>query len=204
MNDSKKKSPRQWDIWKQSGAVKGYKRINEKKKRKLTPEQEKCRKEAQDWLGFLRRGDDTPKLSLGYVKKYCAEGGLSLADIGISEKELEALMSKGHRIAAEKWLVFLRRGTEFESFIDYLKRDCTDGGFSLADVGTNENELRALRIRCYREKAARRLEYLRRGCSSFTSDFVGYLKRDCAEGGLSLADVGTSEEELARLVRAAA
>ena len=47
-----------------------------------------------------------------------------------------------HMQEARKWLGFLRDGTDqYQSYLDYLRKEVERGGFSLADIGTSEKEL---------------------------------------------------------------
>lgn len=49
------------------------------------------RVEAQKWLAYLRDGTDQYDSFIGYLRREVQKGGLSLADIGTSEEELEEL-----------------------------------------------------------------------------------------------------------------
>jgi uncharacterized protein YjiS (DUF1127 family) len=59
-----------------------------------------CKKSAVKYLDKLREGTDIPNFYTDNINKDLTEGGLSLADIGITEKELEEL----HNISKAKWL----------------------------------------------------------------------------------------------------
>ena len=50
---------------------------------------------AEGFLKTLRRGTDMAEDFIGYVRAALAKGGLTLADIGTTEQELEQLRIKG-------------------------------------------------------------------------------------------------------------
>ena len=50
--------------------------------------------EAEMWLGFVRNPTKDVELGIAYCRKYLQKAGLSLSDIGTSEKELETLREK--------------------------------------------------------------------------------------------------------------
>ena len=103
---------------------------------------------AVEWLGYLRNGTEMYDSFIGYLHREVGKGKLSLADIGTSEEELAKLRVKGAKTAAEKWLGYLRKGTDmYESFIGYLHREVGRGKLSLADIGTSEEELAELRVK---------------------------------------------------------
>jgi len=53
---------------------------------------------------------------------------------------------EGHKKKAQKWLEYLRSGTDYyESFLEYLRREVQKGGLTLKDIGTSEEELEKLR-----------------------------------------------------------
>ena len=59
-----------------------------------------CKKSAVKYLDKLREGTDIPNFYTDNINKDLTEGGLSLADIGITEKDLEELRN----ISRAKWL----------------------------------------------------------------------------------------------------
>jgi uncharacterized membrane protein len=104
------------------------------------------KKEAQEWLGFLRNGTSEYDPLIGYVREEAAKGNLSLADIGTSEEELAQLRVKGCMTAAQEWLGFLRNGaSDYDLLIEYVREEATKGNLSLADIGTSEEELASFR-----------------------------------------------------------
>ena len=105
-------------------------------------------------------------------------------------------MENEHKTAA-MYLGYLRKGTtQYDSFISYLRREVQNGGFSLADIGTSEEEIAELRIKGCKTYALHFLALLRNGTTQYDS-FISYLRREVQNGGFSLAAIGTSEGELA-------
>ena len=98
------------------------------------------KKEAQDWLVILRRGSQQYDV-IRHVRDHAREGNFSLADIGTSEDELDDLRVKSLKMAAQSWLVILRRyDTDKYNAIKYIRDFVREGNFSLADIGTSEEE----------------------------------------------------------------
>ena len=61
-------------------------------------------------------------------------------------------------VDAQKWLGFLRNGTDrYDSFIGYVREEARKGNLSLADIGTSEEELEELRVKKNAPKTSRRL-----------------------------------------------
>lgn len=53
-----------------------------------------------------------------------------------------------HKVEAQKWLDYLREGTDqYDSFIGYVREEIQKGNLSLADIGTSEDELEKLRVK---------------------------------------------------------
>ncbi|MEX0918619.1 MAG: hypothetical protein WDZ85_01490, partial [Candidatus Paceibacterota bacterium] len=74
------------------------------------------------------------------------------------------------------------------------------GNLSLADIGTSEEELAELWVKGCTTKAHKWLGHLRNGTDQYDS-FIGYVREEARKGNLSLADIGTSEEELASFAK---
>lgn len=104
--------------------------------------QEQCLKSAQEWLTYLRRGTGEYRSFLECFRREVRKGSLSLEKLGTSEEELECLRVLGCKTAAIQWLECIRRGTkQYESCLEYLRRELKAGGLSLADIDTSEEEL---------------------------------------------------------------
>jgi hypothetical protein len=94
----------------------------------------------------------------------------------------------------------LRRGTSnYGGELRALRQQLTNGGLTLADIGTSEEELEQLRVLGCKTVATNHLNNLRRGSSSLDYELRG-LRQQLTNGGLTLADIGTSEEELESLL----
>lgn len=106
---------------------------------------------------------------------------------------------------ANGWLVLLKTGTgEFGSILNNLRDDIRGGEFTLAEIGTSEEELCILQVKNCKKNAQKWLNRLR-GEDGKKNDYpwriADYLRHWIRKGGLSLADIGTSEEELNKLSR---
>ena len=101
---------------------------------------------------------------------------------------------------ANQWLNHLRAGTsQYDAFIGYVREEARKGNLSLADIGTSEEELEELRVKGCATAANQWLNHLRAGTSQYDA-FIGYVREEARKGNLSLADIGTSEEELSSFV----
>jgi len=50
-----------------------------------------------------------------------------------------------HKQEAQKWLEYLRAGTDnYDMPLEYLREEVRKGGFTLEDIGTSEEELKRL------------------------------------------------------------
>jgi len=100
------------------------------------------------------------------IRKYVAQAGLTLADIGTSEEELQNCFRTGHINAAKAWLRIARERCEVEDVspeVSHIRNLVAEAGLTLADVGTSDEELRRLlsafknkRSRWYRKLFSRR------------------------------------------------
>jgi len=106
-----------------------------------------CKITAKKWLDILRRRTTEYDLAISCVLDNARKGNLSLADIGASEKGLEQLRVKNCEFTARKWLGFLRDGSDqCELKIECILENVRKGGFSLASIGTSEEELESFRL----------------------------------------------------------
>lgn len=176
--------------------------------------------EAHKWLARLRESIEPDRQFIDRVRSVVLKGNLSLADIGTSEKELEAFRVRSHKARAHKWLDRLRGNTKqarqwlllrlhkLVAFhgdpksigrpVRYIREEVREGNLSLTDVGTSVEELKDLRIKLYRATAHMCLDRLR--ASDAPHDrLIDYVRGVARAGDLSFADIGTSREELAGL-----
>jgi len=99
-----------------------------------------------------------------------------------------------YRKEAEENLTGLRRDPQnWMLFHQSMTQALEAGGLSLADIGTNEQELKELRVEWCKSYARRYLTRLREG----EMMFVPYFQYAVREAGLSFADFGATEEEIA-------
>lgn len=153
--------------------------------------------EVQRWLRVLRGGTEQYDSYIACIREEARDNNLSLEDIGTSEAELEELRFLGCKTAAREWLRFLRNGTrQYESFLAYFRQEVADGNFSLADFGTSEKELEKLRLLGCRIAALYSLRYLRNG-TGHPEWYIDSVRTEARKGDFLLAEIGTSEEELA-------
>lgn len=159
-----------------------------------------CRTSALKWLGHLRKGYDDWKSLISSISRVLAIGGLTFADIGTNEKELEDLKVLGCRTKAVQLLGYLRQGSECWSlFTNAMRKSLKAGELDLASIGTSEKEIKELRVLSHKTSALQWLKYIREG-SEFSADLARYMHDSLKAGGLKLVDIYTSEEEIAALL----
>ncbi len=160
-----------------------------------------CKTAAQTCLDDLREGSIEYRLHLSKFRELVRQGGLTLAEFPTSEVELESLRIKGCKTSATYFLEKLRPGVNsWWLFLSCLRRECTEGRFTFAVIGTSEEELEQLRIKGCKTAAQMCLEHLRRG-SDRDVVFLEQLRKQLRLGDLSLADIGTNAAELASFER---
>jgi hypothetical protein len=97
---------------------------------------------AKWWLGELRTGTLAYTDAINGIRKYLREGGLTLAQIGSSEAELEAGRVRGCKIYATYLLKALRRGTiMYKTYVYGLKLCLESARLRPEDVGSSEEEI---------------------------------------------------------------
>ncbi len=110
----------------------------EELKRKAEEELKKIRENCQKWgVSFEIRN----------LREYLAQAGLSLADIDTSEEELQSCFKVGHTNAAKTWLKMARercQSQDVSTEVGHIRSLVAEANVTLADVGTNEDELESL------------------------------------------------------------
>ena len=101
---------------------------------------------------------------------------------------------------AMKWLQVLLVGNDqYDWIINYIREAAIKGNFPLTNIDTSEEELEQLRIKGCITDAFKWLGYLRDGAPYQYDWVIGHIRKLAARGKFSLADIGTSEEELEQL-----
>lgn len=169
-------------------------------------ERDELKKEAVEYLEELRQSGEEGNALVYYItldslKGNLEEGNIKPSEIGISEKEMKEFHVKHCRLSAKRWLRYLREGDEhYEMSLDFLKDNLEDGGLSLEDIGTSEEELEELRIVGIKLSAKKWLGYARENLEKGedTTHWLRSLLREMKKGELKPEDIGTSEEELGK------
>jgi hypothetical protein len=90
-----------------------------------------------------------------------------------------------------------------EEYARQLVAELDRSGLTLSDIGTTEAEIEQWRVRGHKATAQHWLKHLRRGGPE-THAFARNVRRELEQGGLTLAEISTSEAELTALVLPAA
>lgn len=161
------------------------------------------RAEAEAWVNYVKNGLANDDSEVDQIYRYIGTTNLTLADLGINEEELQKFRREAC-LAGCRWrLAELKTGSVgyknlLQAIRDYVKKyDLT-----LDDIKTDEEELERLRVRGCRAVAKSRLKSLRKSNNdgSIPSDYyVVCIREMLKEGNLTLADIGTDEEELRKL-----
>ncbi|MCX7911711.1 MAG: hypothetical protein N2506_01920 [Dehalococcoidales bacterium] len=81
------------------------------------------------------------------MREYLKAGGLSLADIGTSEEEIQSCFREGHRNSARNWLKVARENDSYQNVltaVHHIRNRIAEAGLTLDDIGTSEAELEFL------------------------------------------------------------
>lgn len=109
--------------------------------------------EAKRWFQFVQENAKKDDVSnqLPRIKKAAKKAGVSLKEIGTSEKELEKLKKKGLIARFKMLLEFAKENAKKPSYTDYIKKyvewikeDVEKANLTLKEVGTSEKKLKKL------------------------------------------------------------
>ncbi len=84
--------------------------------------------------------------------------------------------------------------------INSLRRILKESGLTLEDIGTSEDEIKQLYVKGLKLEAASWLKHLRTATGDSRNDILFYMRETLKGGGLTLEDIGTSEDEIAKLM----
>lgn len=141
----------------------------------------------------------SPKYLIELLQSGVQNGEFTLEDVGTSEEELREFQINDCKRVAQEELAVLREGTEDYSIIlRNIQVQVQKGGFTLEDIGTSEQELEELRVKCSRILAQKYLESLRLGVID-PELYIDYLETGVQRGRFTLKEMETNEEELENL-----
>ena len=94
------------------------------------------------WLDRFQRGDSKYPQHITQFWGDLKNTGLSLVRFGVDEEKLEEFRILGIKTAAQEWLYCIRaKKYKYDVCIIFLRQELKNGGFSLADIGTTEEEI---------------------------------------------------------------
>ncbi len=129
------------------------------------------------------------------------ENMFALAYIGLDKqslREIRVLRSKFH---LKEWLKVLRKGTTlYKNYLNCLTEEAERLGLTLAELGTNEQELKELKILGFKVSAEGWLKRIAEGDYKMYFVLINYVREQVIAFGLTLADIDTTEEKLAELI----
>ena len=157
------------------------------------------RRIAMKYLGFLREGTPSFDYLIMLLQSGVQNQEYTLKDIGTTKEELKDFWVNGCKKIALEELSLLREGTsDYDIILRNLRRQAQQADFALEEIGTSEQELEELRIRCARSLAHRYLELLRLEIPE-PEFYFKFLNLGVENGDFTLGDIGTTEEELEEL-----
>ena len=111
---------------------------------------------------------------------------------------------EGDIIEAENWLRLARERAKegnIEEIVEHLREHASKAGVTLEEIGTSEEELKGLLTEGYTVRAKDWLRLAReRAKEQEVEAEVEYLKKYASKAGITLEEIGTSEEELKELL----
>lgn len=163
---------------------------------------------ARRCLKYLRRGDENYEVSLAFLEGH----SYLFTTIGTDTEELRELRGKGALARAKSELATMRAGCDhawFSLYLHNVHRQLREAARSLGkevtlvDIGTSETDLEKLRVASAKFAAKHALDGLRKNGKkeapwTFAS-ICSAINTILSDADLSLADIGTSAEELAAL-----
>lgn len=160
--------------------------------------------EAKKWLEYARNTSSGDRSSsIDHVREYTQKAGCTLEYIGTSEKELAKLRIRGYESEAKKWLGHARNTSsgDRDSCIGYIQKYTQKAGCTLEYIGTSEKELAKLKIEGYESESKKWLGYARNTSFSYRSSNINRIRKYTQKAGCTLEYIGTSEEELTKLLK---
>lgn len=151
---------------------------------------------ATEWLNRLRNGTDSYDFCLGKLMGRLKEENLTLVDIGGSGEEIRTLLVNARKESASKRLEMLRKGGYNHHYYETkMMKELSDAGLTLADIGTNIDELRRLLVTFKKGAAADCVKTISMGGNLAFQ--TALMKKHLSDVNLTLADIGLNEKMLA-------
>jgi soluble cytochrome b562 len=133
------------------------------------------------------------------MRKHLRQGFWTLADIGTSEDKLKTVVRNYHKREAKKWLDSARGVGLAPACIEHMREHLKQGNWTLADIGTSEDDLKTV-IRNYHKREAKKWLDSARGVG-LAPACIEHMREHLKQGNWTLTDIDTSEEKLKEVVR---
>lgn len=151
---------------------------------------------------LIKVSPDRTKEILDHLK----QGNWTLSDLNMSEDSLMAVRRMYHKREALNWLKSARisptrYGHRVTSVcIEKVRGHLMQGGLTLSDVETNENELEMMQRMYYKRAAARLLNsvYVAR-TEEIRTARIEEIRKHLTQGNWTFADIGANEDDLSKL-----
>lgn len=161
--------------------------------------------EAKKYLDWVREFSKRASVeqAVGLLRELVTKASCTLKSIGTSKEELNELLLIGYKSEAKRWLIDARENSmnaDVSNAVRLVQWAANKAHCTLTDIGTNDEELNKLLHEGYRSGALMVFVILREGRNKedIPNDVIR-LRELLVKGGYTLADIGTSEEELEEL-----
>lgn len=109
------------------------------------------------------------------------------------------MAKKDHLDAARKCLIELRAGTpRARNLVEQMRNHLLESGAALSDLGVTKEDVFLMMEKGAKLRAEKLVRELREDGRD-KADFAELIRESVAEAGVTLEDVGTSEDELKKL-----
>ncbi len=167
---------------------------------------EKSIEEANYWLNLARNSPE--EVSSGVykiilVREYAEKANVTLEELGTTEEELREIEKRSHIYLAKFFLNVSRKNSVSQSVeveVSSVKEDAKKGGITLEELGTTDEELNNLTHQGYINEAKSLLITVREYVEIQPVILeISLIKENAGKAGMTLEEMGTSEEELKKL-----
>lgn len=152
-------------------------------------------------LSLLHQGVNLNQNLIESTLSEVAENIFALTYLGLDEQGYRKIIVLEFKIRAQEWLTVLRKGTSlYKEYIRCLYQEIQRAELNLADIGTNEQELREFEILGFKIIAQMWLKRITEGDYNMYLVLIDYVREQVIAYDLTLADINTTKEKLAELI----
>ena len=151
-----------------------------------------------------KAGKGDVEMEVKRVRQHASDAGVTLEEIGTSEKKLKGLLVKGNIAASKDWLRLARERAEkgdVEMEVKRVRQHASDAGVTLEEIGTSEKKLKGLLVKGNIAASKDWLRLARERAEKGDVEMeVKRVRQHASDAGVTLEEIGTSEKELEELL----